>query len=132
MPQGQKTSSEIQWAIIRLARMLDQDQISAALNVSNHTVQRVQAYFCAYGMVPNEDNQPEKRDRTSNRHFQDVDVEFLLGTIEKALDLYLDDLQEMLAVSCGVQVTCLTVWRTLHSKGFTMKKKGAPKNDWTI
>ncbi|KIJ04808.1 hypothetical protein PAXINDRAFT_41827, partial [Paxillus involutus ATCC 200175] len=44
------------------------------------------------------------------------------GTIEKALDLYLDELQEMLAVSCGVQVTCLTVWRTLRSKGFTMKK----------
>ncbi|KAF8836552.1 hypothetical protein BDN67DRAFT_910971, partial [Paxillus ammoniavirescens] len=47
---------------------------------------------------------------------------FLLGTIKKAPYLYLDELQEMLAVSCGVQVMCLTVWRTLRSKGFTMKK----------
>ncbi|KIK79674.1 hypothetical protein PAXRUDRAFT_833990 [Paxillus rubicundulus Ve08.2h10] len=60
MPQGQKTSSEIQWAIIQLSQMLDQDQISATLNLSNCTIQQVQAYFCAYGMVPNEDNQPEK------------------------------------------------------------------------
>ncbi|KIK79329.1 hypothetical protein PAXRUDRAFT_834160 [Paxillus rubicundulus Ve08.2h10] len=60
MPQGQKTSSEIQWAIIQLSRMLDQDQISAALNASNCTIQQVQVYFCAYGTVPNEDNQPEK------------------------------------------------------------------------
>ncbi|KAF8833631.1 hypothetical protein BDN67DRAFT_865147, partial [Paxillus ammoniavirescens] len=93
-------------------------QISTALNVSNRTIQRVQAYFRAYGTVPNEDNQPEKRDRTSNRHLQD----FLLGTSEKAPDLYLDELQEMLAVSCGVQVARSTVWRTLRSKGFTMKK----------
>ncbi|KIJ06814.1 hypothetical protein PAXINDRAFT_38870, partial [Paxillus involutus ATCC 200175] len=44
------------------------------------------------------------------------------GTVEKAPDLYLDELQEMLAVSCGVQVARSTVWRTLRSKGFTMKK----------
>ncbi|KAF9235450.1 hypothetical protein BU15DRAFT_34346, partial [Melanogaster broomeanus] len=120
MPQGQQTSSEIQWAIIRLSRMLNQDNISAALNVSNRTVQRVQAYFRAYGTVPNEDNQPEKRDRTSNRHLRDV--EFLLGTIEKAPDLYLNEIQEMLAISCGVQFSRSTVWRMLRSKGFTMKK----------
>ncbi|KIK72482.1 hypothetical protein PAXRUDRAFT_180579, partial [Paxillus rubicundulus Ve08.2h10] len=47
---------------------------------------------------------------------------FLLGTIKKAPDLYLDELQEMLAVSCGVWVAHSTVWRMLHSKGFTMKK----------
>ncbi|KIK75123.1 hypothetical protein PAXRUDRAFT_173727 [Paxillus rubicundulus Ve08.2h10] len=60
MPQGQKTRSEIQWAIIQLFQMLDQDQISAAPNVSNHTIQQVQVYFHAYGTVRNEDNQPEK------------------------------------------------------------------------
>ncbi|KAF9220151.1 hypothetical protein BS17DRAFT_715510, partial [Gyrodon lividus] len=47
---------------------------------------------------------------------------FLLGTIQKAPDLYLDELKEMLAVSCGVDVSHMTVWRTLHQAGFTMKK----------
>ncbi|KAF8549307.1 hypothetical protein OG21DRAFT_1421531, partial [Imleria badia] len=49
-------------------------------------------------------------------------LQFLLGTIEKAPDLYLDELQEMLAVLTGIQVSHSTVWRTLHRKGFTMKK----------
>ncbi|KAF9228549.1 hypothetical protein BS17DRAFT_663580, partial [Gyrodon lividus] len=48
--------------------------------------------------------------------------QFLLGTIQKAPDLYLDELKEMLAVSCGVDVSRTTVWRTLHQAGFTMKK----------
>ncbi|KAF8550138.1 hypothetical protein OG21DRAFT_1378277, partial [Imleria badia] len=42
--------------------------------------------------------------------------------IQKAPDLYLDELQEMLAMSAGVRISHATVWRTLHRKGFTMKK----------
>ncbi|KIJ06820.1 hypothetical protein PAXINDRAFT_91432, partial [Paxillus involutus ATCC 200175] len=46
----------------------------------------------------------------------------LLGTIRKAPDLYLDELQEMLATSCGVNVSRTTVWRALRRQGLTMKK----------
>ncbi|KIJ08894.1 hypothetical protein PAXINDRAFT_48567, partial [Paxillus involutus ATCC 200175] len=42
--------------------------------------------------------------------------------IENSPDLYLDELQEMLATSCGVHVSRATVWRTLHKAGFMMKK----------
>ncbi|KIK24913.1 hypothetical protein PISMIDRAFT_97690, partial [Pisolithus microcarpus 441] len=37
-------------------------------------------------------------------------------------DLYLDELQQMLEASCGVNVSRATVWRTLSRSGFTMKK----------
>ncbi|KAH7923726.1 hypothetical protein BV22DRAFT_1014843, partial [Leucogyrophana mollusca] len=47
---------------------------------------------------------------------------FLLGTVQNTPDLYLDELQEMLAVSCGVEVSRSTVWRTLQRAGFSMKK----------
>ena len=49
-------------------------------------------------------------------------LQFLLGTVEKSPDVYLDELQEMLATSCGVYVSRATVWRTLRKAGFTMKK----------
>ncbi|KIJ04708.1 hypothetical protein PAXINDRAFT_24918, partial [Paxillus involutus ATCC 200175] len=48
--------------------------------------------------------------------------QFLLGTIQKTPDLYLDELREMLATSCGVDVSRATIWRTLRRAGFTMKK----------
>ena len=37
-------------------------------------------------------------------------------------DTYLDELQEMLVVTCGVQVSKSTVWHALRSGGFTLKK----------
>ncbi|KIK91930.1 hypothetical protein PAXRUDRAFT_148411 [Paxillus rubicundulus Ve08.2h10] len=40
----------------------------------------------------------------------------------KTPDLYLDELQEMLVTSCGVEASHLTVWHALHRVGFTMKK----------
>ena len=79
MPQGRQTCSEIQWAIVRLSRMLDQEQVSAGLNLSTRTVQRVLAHFHKYGTVPNEDDQPAKRDRSNNRHLRDIDVEVWHG-----------------------------------------------------
>lgn len=49
-------------------------------------------------------------------------MQFLLGTIQQCPDLYLDELQEMMALSCGVNVSRSTVWHTLKRAGFTMKK----------
>jgi hypothetical protein len=49
-------------------------------------------------------------------------AQFLLGTINKQPDLYLDELQEMLEVNCGRSVSCSTVWRVLRKGGLTLKK----------
>jgi hypothetical protein len=37
-------------------------------------------------------------------------------------DMYLDELQEMLVVTQGVQVSKSTIWRRLKAGGFTLKK----------
>ncbi|KIK77083.1 hypothetical protein PAXRUDRAFT_779145 [Paxillus rubicundulus Ve08.2h10] len=74
-----------------------------------------------------------------NRHLRDHDVEkpthkpsqFLLGTIQKTPDLYLDELQEMLETSCGVDVSCAIIWRTLCRAGFTMKKITCIAVEWS-
>ncbi|KIJ10946.1 hypothetical protein PAXINDRAFT_85248, partial [Paxillus involutus ATCC 200175] len=48
----------------------------------------------------------------------------LLGTVQKTPDLYLDELQEMLAALCDVRISRSTIWRTLRRSRFTMKKVG--------
>jgi transposase len=48
--------------------------------------------------------------------------QFLLGTIRETPDMYLDELREILAITCGVNASPSTLWRTLHRAGFTMKK----------
>ncbi|KIK76255.1 hypothetical protein PAXRUDRAFT_47541, partial [Paxillus rubicundulus Ve08.2h10] len=52
----------------------------------------------------------------------DLLLQFLLSTMQKTPDLYLDELQEMLQASCGMEVSCAMAWRTLCRYGFTMKK----------
>jgi transposase len=56
------------------------------------------------------------------RKLTDLLLQFLLGTVQKTPDLYLDELREMLQASCGTEVSHTTVWRTLCRYGFTMKK----------
>lgn len=122
MVQGQKVSSEMQRAIVRLSRMLSNEQIAMCLDLSTRSVRRVLSHFHAYGTTSDTKEPPTEDERKGNRHLRDVDVEFLLGTIRKMPDLYLDELQEMLASSCGIQISRSTIWRTLRRSGFTMKK----------
>jgi hypothetical protein len=46
----------------------------------------------------------------------------LLRAVRSTPDAYLDELQDMLAASCGRSVSRATVWRVLHRAGFTLKK----------
>ncbi|KIK75041.1 hypothetical protein PAXRUDRAFT_787652 [Paxillus rubicundulus Ve08.2h10] len=111
MPQGKQTLPDIQWAIVQFSKLglLNLEQIAMCLNTSTCTVKHVLSYFCTYGMVPNPgDSMATQQERKHKRHLHDTDVEFLLGTINKTPNLYLDELQEMLAVSCGVNISCAT------------------------
>ncbi|KIK13389.1 hypothetical protein PISMIDRAFT_48594, partial [Pisolithus microcarpus 441] len=122
MRQGRKIPPEIQWGVIRLSRLLSYEQIGMCLELSTRSIRRIISHFQTYGMIPHQQEDMDHNEHKSHRHLRDVDVEFLLGTIRKMPDLYLDELQEMLATSCGVEVSRATVWRTLHWAGFTMKK----------
>ncbi|KAF8120494.1 hypothetical protein EV363DRAFT_91316 [Boletus edulis] len=101
MAQGKKLTPEIQWAIVRFSRMLTNDQIA---------------------MVPSDEEKPAETEVQGNRRLDEANVEFLLDVIQKAPDSYLDELQEMLGVSSGVEVSRATIWRSLRRAGFTMKQ----------
>ena len=133
MPQGQKSSSELQWAIMRLSRIIGKDHIAVGLDLSIRTVRHVLSHFDAYGIIPYPPPPEEPLDagvKKGHRHLRDADVEvspkvlkigtnntliqFLLEMIQKVPDLYLDELQEVLATTAGVEVSCSTMWRTLR------------------
>ncbi|KIK79175.1 hypothetical protein PAXRUDRAFT_44574, partial [Paxillus rubicundulus Ve08.2h10] len=81
-------------------------------------------HFHDYRTIPNPENDLDTapKEWRKGQHLCDVNVKFLLGTIEKASDLYLDELQEMLVALGGCTVLESTIWHTLHKTGFTMKK----------
>ncbi|KIK95007.1 hypothetical protein PAXRUDRAFT_141690 [Paxillus rubicundulus Ve08.2h10] len=124
MPRGCQTSTDIQWTVIWLSRFLDHERIAMSVDLSICLVRCIILHFRDYGTIPNPENDLDTapKEREKCQHLRDVDVEFLLGTIEKAPDLYLDELPEMLAASCGRTVLKSTIWRTLRKTGFTMKK----------
>ncbi|KAI5980551.1 hypothetical protein EDC04DRAFT_2618347 [Pisolithus marmoratus] len=92
MPQGQKTGADIQWAIVWLSKFLDHERIGMCLNLSTCTVQRVLSHFHATGTIPNDKGDEEMIKKPRSKHLRDIDVEFLLGTVQKTPDLYLDEL----------------------------------------
>ena len=48
--------------------------------------------------------------------------QFLFGNIQQCLDIYLNELKEILSTTCGQDVSNATIWRMLCRQGFTMKK----------
>jgi hypothetical protein len=72
MPQGQKVSSEIQWAVVRLSNFLNTEQIAMCLALSTRSVNRVNAHFRLHGSI--KDDKPNELHGT-HRHLRDVDVE---------------------------------------------------------
>jgi transposase len=120
MPHGEKISPEVQWIILRLSKLLKNEQIAMCVGVSERSIRRIISHFREHGTIEVAGSVQEER--TNNKHLRDIDVEFLLGAVNQAPDLYLDELKEMLEVTCGVSVSRSTVWRTLRRAGFTMKK----------
>ncbi|KIM51639.1 hypothetical protein SCLCIDRAFT_1166606 [Scleroderma citrinum Foug A] len=122
MGQGKKMSLDIQWAIVRMSGRLSYDEISMYLDVSTRSVRRMMLYFRDYGIIPDAQDSSAQEERQKNRHLRGIDVEFLLNTIKKTPDVYLDELQTMIALECGKDVSRSTIWRTLRRCGLTMKK----------
>ena len=75
MPRDQQTTPEIQWAIIRLSKVLDHENIASCLNMPTRTVKRIISYFRRHGTVPNPGDHSTQEERTGNRHLRDVEVE---------------------------------------------------------
>ncbi|KAF8876600.1 hypothetical protein CPB84DRAFT_411658 [Gymnopilus junonius] len=56
----------------------------------------------------------------------DADVNFLEGLIERQPDMLLSELQDHLREVCGIHASTGTIARTLHRRGFTMKRITQP------
>ncbi|KIM64201.1 hypothetical protein SCLCIDRAFT_115916 [Scleroderma citrinum Foug A] len=110
MGQGKKMSPDIQWAIVRMSGRLSYDEISMYLDVSTRSVRRVMSYFHDYGIIPDAQDSSAQEECQKNRHLRGVDVGFLLNTIKKTPDVYLDELQTMIALECGKDVSRSTIW----------------------
>ncbi|KAF9010291.1 hypothetical protein BDQ17DRAFT_1347917 [Cyathus striatus] len=50
------------------------------------------------------------------------DVYFIQGVINHSCDVYLDELQEVLGIICGANVSKPTIWCTLKCDGYHMMK----------
>ncbi len=48
--------------------------------------------------------------------------QFLMQTVTRRNDMYLEELREVLEERCGVHVSESTIWRTLQRVGFRMKE----------
>ena len=71
MPRGTKISSEMQWAILRLLKLLRSDQIAMCVEVLERSVWR--AHFQVHGTINGDKSVQEERKQ--NRHLRDVDIE---------------------------------------------------------
>jgi ABC-type Na+ transport system ATPase subunit NatA len=72
MRKGRKTSLEMQWAIVRLSRIIPHDEISMGLDVSTRTIRRVLSHFQTHGTIPEHSDLAEKQgdesEKKPNRH----------------------------------------------------------------
>jgi len=107
------------WAIIRMAPLLTQEEIQAYTTMSPGQQKRILLRWRKTGQVK---QQKDRRTYGRPRHLTPQDVAFIQGTISKTCDTYLDELQETLRDSCGVDASAQTIWRALKRSGFSMKK----------
>ena len=89
MPQGRKVSPELQWAVIRLSKMLRNDQIAIGLGLSSHTVQHVLSYFNTNGTIPYPKEKPAEAEKKGNGHLQDADVEVSPKSVKCSIHIIL-------------------------------------------
>jgi transcription initiation factor IIE alpha subunit len=74
MAQGKKLTPEIQWAIVRLSRMLNNDQIAFGLDLSPRSVRRVISYFYEHGTVPSDEEKPAETQVAGNRALYEANI----------------------------------------------------------
>lgn len=76
MRKGQKTSLEIQWAIVQLSRIISYDKISMELDIFMCTIRHVLSYFQVYRTIPKHSEKKGDEDgKKPNSHLYNVDIE---------------------------------------------------------
>lgn len=129
MLQGQKVIQEVAWIIIRVASILSKDEIATYTGYSPATIKQILLYFKQNRTVQESDrarSRGKESCKTWILRWYSIYLSFwcrlifcqiLFGSVRKQPGYYLDELQEIMNTTCGVQVSKVTVWRTLHKAG---------------
>ncbi|KIM53715.1 hypothetical protein SCLCIDRAFT_1222581 [Scleroderma citrinum Foug A] len=98
-------SPEVQQAIVRMSGRLSDEEILMYLDILTCSVRCIMSHFRKYGTIPDAQEPAQEECQNNQQQLQGVDVEFLLNTIKKTPDLYLDELQAMVLMECGKDVS---------------------------
>jgi len=122
MVSGQALSPEVQKIIIQLSAIHPRDQIAAYTGVSITSVHNILNYFDKYQTIkPSEDTEEKKRKKRAG-DLRDVDIQYIIDRVTRYPDIYLDELQELLARECGATASLSAIWQKLKVASLTKKK----------
>ncbi len=138
MPQGVALSEDLRGVLIHIhvSSSLDSKALARLTGIPVRSIQRILSNWKKTGEVKTAPTGKKGRPRALD--FSDTQVrrrfssyveethtpfiQFLLATVSRHNDLYLDELRDVLEERCGVVVTESTIWRTLQRAGFRMKE----------
>lgn len=73
MPQGEQIPAEIQRIVVRLSRILTNEQIAMCIGSSERSIRRILHHFRLHGTIKAAEALQEEH--KSSRHLRDIDVE---------------------------------------------------------
>ncbi|KLO04692.1 Homeodomain-like protein, partial [Schizopora paradoxa] len=120
MVAGVAMSEDLRGILVYMhtCRFLDAKTIVDLTGIPIRTVYRVLSTWKRTGEVRPAPTGKQGRPRALDF----ADTQFLVNTVIRRNDRYLDELKDVLEERCGVRVTESTIWRTLHRVGFRMKE----------
>ncbi|KAH7880332.1 uncharacterized protein C8R40DRAFT_1065406 [Lentinula edodes] len=127
MTRGHPFSDDLRQVLIYMGTRCTFSEVMAQTGVPRSTLRALFAEYKKNGHVLcTKESAYEMRGRKRKLTIANVGVlilaKFLTGNIWQRNDLYLDELQDLVSSRLGISVDDLTIWRTLHRQGFTMKK----------
>jgi len=137
MVSGHALPPEVHKIVIRLSTLLTCEQIAIYTGISISTVHNILNYFNKFKAIKTKGDEEKKRKKRVGE-LRDVDVQvcyrpdcffwclqqyqYLIDRVTRHPDIYLDELQELLARECGATASLSAIWQKLKVAGF-MKKK---------
>jgi transposase len=133
--KGKEVSEDLCWVIVRMEPLLSRGDIETYTGVSKRNIRRILARWRSTGEVK---ARKDRRLRGRPRHLTSDDVavstgslnfvsllrkfKFIHGSLNRHCDTYLDEIQEGLLETCGVEASVTNIWRAMRRSGYTMKK----------
>ncbi|KAH7908818.1 hypothetical protein BJ138DRAFT_1156804 [Hygrophoropsis aurantiaca] len=122
MPRSKPFTEDLRWVLIhmRYVRQFSVQEIAAHTGLKDRTIRKtLQVYKATGGVLAQQKIKPV------NGKVGTHDSEYIEACVEKAPNVYLDELKQQREDVMGTRVSLATVWRTLRNTDHTMKKSTA-------